>query len=332
MSDIRRAEYIKADCPQPVERFRAADYGPASWTKSELVGLERAMRNTATPYLCPMELTGSPTETRMGVRGGREFSVDERGQPSYRTRPGDTLYGISRDYLAAKNGRAPSQSEVDQFASRIAKENGIKNKDRIGTGVDLRMPDRVGAPKEDFKPHDERYDIGRKLEPYGPGSWRPGVAPPEKTPSNPFVQPQGTEQGTSKDTLNRKVTSSEKDTDGNRVTKYEGELRDGIMGGFLQDSILDIGQGRTKFKAEDKTDSQGRLLERKITYSNQDWFGNGGIDMKIPDPKGGEMKVEVKQMEIKYNPKTGNYDTTLIDAKGRRYEVQTDRNGKPIAR
>lgn len=292
--------------------------------------------DTSTRYIPTVHLHDPSKPDSIVTDAGRKFEVGRDGSINYRITKKDErgLYDMTTDYLTERDRRRPTQQEVRDFTKKIVQINGIQNINQVRVGTDLRIPGKIvpGYADRYLPVSDERYEYpSRERMPFD-YEHRRVVPPPDKTPNSEAIQPKGTQDGNHPDVLNRKVEDFPPDRYGNVTIKYKGELRDGVIGGVLSDSILDIGQGRTKFDAEDKKDRYGRLLERNISYTNQNPFGRGGIDMKIPNSKGGETTVEVKHVQIKYNEITGNYDTTYITSRGEKYYVKTDREGKALSR
>ena len=323
--DSRAAEFMTPDYMRQVQDMRKWHEARTGFTS-----------DTSTRYIPAVHLHDPSRHDSIVTNGGRKFDVGRDGSINYRVTRKDErgLYDMTTDYLTERDRRRPTQQEVRDFTKKIAQINGIQNINQVKVGTELRIPGKIVPGYADrYQPDsDERYEYpSSERSPYD-YERRRGMPPPDKAPTTDMIQPKGTQEGNHPDVLNRKVQDFPPDHYGNQTIKYNGELRDGFIGGVLSDTLLDLGQGRTKFDAEDKKDRYGRLLERNVSYSNQNPFGRGGIDMKIPNSKGGETTVEVKHVQIKYNELTGRYDTTLISSKGERFHVQTDREGKPLIR
>ncbi len=267
------------------------------------------------------------------TKNGRNFQIQNDGSVTYKLTSKDQigLNHVVKDYMTARDGRTPTPDQIRKMVDQIGKDpaNGIKDVNNIRAGQTLRFPGPEQAPRvPDMRmpmhpPMDWRHPMppDRPLVPppgYERGQWL--QRPPEKAPQNPLVSPPGTEErpdGKNPDTVQwRKQTDSIDNRDGTRTTTYRGSLDDG--------SSFMFGTGRTRFSATDRKDSDGRLVERRVQYEND------SVKMQVTDDKGQTQDVWARNVIVKYNQRTGDYDTTVTDSSGRSYQMRTGPDGKPI--
>lgn len=286
--------------------------------------------DTAAKLLCALQFFDSERPKDIQTKAGRTFEVAGDGSIKYKMTQKDRngLYDTTTDYLTKMKGRQPTAQEVRDLAQKIAQANGIRDINNIRVGTELRIPGKIHPGQRDYEkpqpPIDQRYGyplMERSEVPPRVYDTRIGVAPPDKFPKNEHTQPPGTEPDSEKKFAERTRSVGPKDQYGRFTEQYEGELKDGQLWSY-----------RTKFRSEDKTDSEGRLIQRKITYLNPKSGTDGAINMNIPKVGAGEENIKVKQMEIQYNPITGNYHTTITGPLGETYHLETNRDGKTIRR
>ena len=248
--------------------------------------------DTASAILPSVQICDVPSPSGMKSPHGRNFTFQNDGYPHYRVSERDSrgLYDITSDYLTTKNhGRKPSPQEVRDFAQRIAEANGIKNINNIRVGTDLRIPDRVQPPQSlpDVR-------IERKVE---VGQTRAG-----EKPSLDF------EKATTLD-IYRRNERNHPNSDGTITRKFDGAVRDGILG-------LD----RTQVDGFDRVDKNGKLIETEVNMSPAKTF-------KVPKIGGGEDSVEARQIRVKYNA-DGTYSTELTLINGDKVNFKTYPDGR----
>lgn len=89
--------------------------------------------------------------------------------------------------------------------------------------------------------------------------------------------------------------------------EYEGEIDDGTF-------------SDTNFKAEEKWDKNGRMLQRHIKY-------DGGITMKFKTNTGAREVKDVTDVTTTFNEKTGSFETTIVTTSGATFKAVTDLKG-----
>jgi hypothetical protein len=116
----------------------------------------------------------------------RKDDEPQESKPTvYEVKKGDTVWGISRDYLRRSNSENPSEQAVKAMALSIAKENRLANPDRIQPGLKLKLPE-VCAPtitKADapaMKPQTAEKEPGVKPEDEKPAQVDTKPEPPEE--------------------------------------------------------------------------------------------------------------------------------------------------------
>lgn len=106
----------------------------------------------------------------------------EAAQEIHVVEKGETIWGICRDYLREKNGKEPSNSDVNKLVKAVVKENEIKNPNQIHPGQKLKMPHESGE-KPAVKPPMVPV-VGPVDDPVAVKPEEPVKKDPDPTPAN----------------------------------------------------------------------------------------------------------------------------------------------------
>ena len=229
--------------------------------------------------------------------GNRDFDVRSDGSAEYEVKKGDNLWSITKDTLAERLGRKPTQTEINDSYRQIAEANDIKNANKLQIGQKLMIPQ--GGKVEDL-PESKNPTLDFSSD----------VAKGQDSVFNALSMPgfNGTDQSW---ISNSKIDSQIHGSKSVRTT-YSGEI-DGS------------GFNNPKFTASETTDTFGRIQERNVSYEGD------GLNLSIDKGYGQQEHLSgIKNVATIFNPMTGNYDSTLTLASGAKYSSVTDAQGRVI--
>ena len=103
-----------------------------------------------------------------------------------------------------------------------------------------------------------------------------------------------------------------KNADGTIIHDYIGSLQD--------TGLLPWEKDNTNFSGNEKWSKEGSLLERSVRYSS-------GLNIKFATNSGPQEIQDVRRIDTAYNPKSGNYDTVITTADGRKCNAETGADG-----
>ncbi len=276
---------------------------------------------------------------------GREAKVYPDGSADYTVAKNDNLWSISRDVLAERSNRPPTQNEIGNFVHDVAVANHIENNPgSIKPGDVIHIPALVAEnPTPPLHPDANPARLAPTTMEAGSNSLTPKdevnnpAAPPGwsvkegviRYNSSTFVYnpaaPPGLSEGkkdevwdsTRGDTASRRNLGSETDPrTGNVTHKYDGLLDNGYFGNY------DVALGRTTFTANETSDQSGNLTHRRIDYDGR------GPSLKFQGTNGPISIDHVKSVETQFKSSTGRYYTEIVDGQGTRYSATTSGDGE----
>ncbi len=238
--------------------------------------------------------------------GKREFDASGDGSATYKIKRGDNLWSIAKDTLSEQLGRAAKDSEIATHVKDIARENEIKDPNKIYAGKELKIP--ISRPigelptreKPALSPTEESVQAEDEVEA------RNALAAPGLGPDR---------AGVSDSAVGERNLVSRDRSEGITTAKYEGSLSDGLLG--FND---------TKFQSERITAENGALLSSRVEYDGS------GANLNFADENGSSIKInQVKSIATTFNSEAGSYETTITRGNGEKYRSVTGADGQIIS-
>ncbi len=115
---------------------------------------DRLQHRTGVDLRVVHQSQASPPGERIGT-DGRTVQTDDQGKTTYTIKQGDALDWVARDLVREKTGREATPQEIVAARQAIAKENNLRDVNRIPVGTKLKIPDSLrneAEPKDTTNP------------------------------------------------------------------------------------------------------------------------------------------------------------------------------------
>ncbi len=281
----------------------------------------------------PSAVLGEFTNTAGGElwgNQGRSFTSNESGQTQYTIKKGDYLDHVVRDILTHRDGTSPSQQDIYKARLEIAKENNIKDPNRIPIGTNLTIPESLLTPKVagEIPP-----PVGAvEVPPAGPAATK-GLAMDASHPADnggyySLFSPPGVADGP-KDPFTAEFNDSWLVADkanmqtipganGRDVRSYDTNLYGPMWGNWGTANPVSV--------RDEVNRANGVLEKRTVDYTA---VAGHPVDFWVRTPDGGSKELsDVRKVEISRDT-YGRYTSIYTLGDGTKYRGVSDPDGSP---
>lgn len=297
----------------------------------EITGLGQGGRvQTRNPDGRRVERDGRTFEI-VSAQAPREFQQQPDGTARYSARPGDTLWSISRERMAAQHGRTPTPQEITNDYRELARLNGIQDPNRIRPGQEIRVP-RPGERAPEATPP-AGTPQREQVQPLRQADLQRQAQELPRNVSHPLIVPGlNTEPGAARqETIRRTGSGRDNTTSGlpeerlNPASVRQTQLPDGSTRQQYQVTVG--GNGFAPSSVERILDRQGNVVRSQVTYPEI----VEPIRVQVPQGAGGRNDVVIAEPRTATTTRgqDGNYTTEIVEQSGRRHTFRTDgRSGR----